>query len=79
MSPDSPDGSTPYFTAESLRDGLPRMFPAKISNDWCEGKWKQRGVIVLENKKVIFWYSCKKDLIVFEGEKYFGSFEIRKE
>ncbi len=79
VSPDLPDGKASYFTAESLKEALPRLWPAHILKNWCEGKWQQRGVIVLESKEVIFWHSCEKDLIVFEGEKYFGSFGFRKE
>jgi len=79
VSPDLPDGKAPYFTAESLKEALPRLWPAHILQNWCEGKWQQKGVIVLENKEVIFWHSCEKDLIVFEGEKYFGTFGFRTE
>ena len=63
-----PEGVTPYFTAESLEEALPRLHPAHIQANWCEGQWKQRGVIVLENREVLFWYSCKKGFIGIEGE-----------
>ena len=70
--------TTQYFSAKSLKESLPRLWPAHIIADWCKGKEKQRGVIVLENGDVIFWHSCAANLIVFEGDKYPGAFGFEK-
>ena len=64
-----PEGVKQYFTSESLEEALPRLWPAHILANWCKSEWKQRGVIVLKNKEVIFWHSCAMDLIVFEGDR----------
>ena len=69
--------STQYFSAEYLKQSLPRLWPAHIRADWCEGKDRQRGVVVLRNGDVIFWHSCAVDLIVFEGDEYPGSFGFK--
>ena len=75
--PGIPKGKTPYFTSKSLEKKLPSLYPAHISIKWCDGKWKQRGAIVLDNKDVIFWHSCENNLIIFEGKKYFGSYTFQ--
>ena len=77
VSPDVPEGISPYFTAESLKELLPDLWPAKIRAAWCEGQWKQTGVIVLENKDIIFWHSCTKNLVAFEG-KYRGWYGFKR-
>lgn len=69
--------TTQYFSPESLKKSLPRLYPAHIRADWCKGKEKQRGVVVLKNGDVIFWHSCAAGLIVFEGEEYFGTFGFK--
>ena len=76
VSPDVPEGISPYFTAESLKELLPDLWPAKILAAWCEGQWKQTGVVVLENKDIIFWHSCQKNLVVFEG-RHLGSYGFK--
>lgn len=70
--------TTQYFSAESLKESLPRLWPAHIRADWCKGKAKQQGVVVLKNEDVIFWHSCAADLIVFEDDKYPGSFGFKE-
>ncbi|MDH3691432.1 MAG: hypothetical protein OEU36_18485 [Gammaproteobacteria bacterium] len=70
--------TTQYFSAESLRESLPRLWPAHIMADWCKGKEKQHGVVVLKNTDVVFWHSCAADFIVFEGDKYPGSFGFKE-
>ena len=69
---------TPYFSAESLRSALPNLWPALIRANWCEGKEKQRGVVVLTNGEVVFWHSCAASLISFDGEAYPGSFTFKE-
>lgn len=69
---------TPYFSAESLRSALPNLWPALIRANWCEGKEKQRGVVVLTNGDVVFWHSCAASLISFDGEAYPGSFTFKE-
>src|SRR6267142_253630 len=68
VTPGFPAGKTPYFTADSLRNALPQLWPAHVLaiTKWCEKAPIQSGVIVLENKDVIFWRSCEKGLIVFD-------------
>lgn len=79
ISADEESKSTNYFTVESLKESIPFLWPAHILLNWCENASKQKGVIVLENKDVIFWHSCKKDFIVFEGKTYGGSYSFAKE
>ncbi len=76
---DSQSHTTQYFTEESLREMLPYLWPAHISVDWCEGKDIQRGVVVFDNKDIVFWHSCAPELIVFEGKEYPGSFGFKKD
>ena len=70
---------TPYFSPESLKRSLPNLYPALIRADWCEGKERQRGVIVFTNRDVVFWHSCAAGLIIFEGDQYPGSFSFKEE
>ena len=70
--------STQYFSAEHLKESLPRLWPAHIRANWCEGKERQRGVVVIGNGDVIFWHSCAANLIVFEGDTYPGSFGFKE-
>ena len=71
--------TTPFFSPESLKRLLPNMQPALIRADWCQGKEKQRGVVVLTNGDVVFWHSCAAGLIYFEGDQYPGSFAFIEE
>ncbi len=71
--------TTPFFSPESLKRSLPNLYPAHIRADWCQGKERQRGVVVLTNGAVVFWHSCAAGLIVFEGGQYPGSFAFKKE
>ncbi len=71
--------TTPFFSPESLKRSLPDLYPALIRADWCQGKEKQRGVVVFTNGDVVFWHSCAAGLILFEGDRYPGSFSIKEE
>lgn len=71
--------TTPFFSPESLKRLLPNLGPALIRADWCQGKEKQRGVVVLTSGDVVFWHSCAVGLIVFEGDQYPGSFAFKEE
>lgn len=70
---------TPYFSPESLKRLLPDLSPARIRADWCDGKERQRGVVVFTNGDVVFWHSCAVELIVFEGDQYPGSYSFKNE
>ncbi len=71
--------TTPFFSPESLQRSLPNLGPALIRADWCHGKEKQRGVVVLTNGDVVFWHSCAAGLIYFEGDQYPGAFAVKEE
>ncbi len=76
----APQGlATPFFSPESLKRSLPNLWPAHIRADWCQGKEKQRGVVVLTNGDVVFWQSCAAGLIHFEGDQYPGTFAVKEE
>ena len=70
---------TPYFSPESLKRSLPDLYPARIRADWCDGKERQRGVVVFTNGDVVFWHSCAPGLISFDGDHYPGSFVFKEE
>ncbi len=70
--------TTPFFSPESLKRSLPSLWPAHIRADWCQGKEKQRGVVVLTNGDVVFWQSCAAELIYFEGDQYPGTFAVKE-
>ncbi len=70
--------TTPFFSPESLKRSLPSLWPAHIRADWCQGKEKQRGVVVLTNGDVVFWQSCAAGLIHFEGDQYPGTFAVKE-
>ncbi len=71
--------TTPFFSPESLKRSLPNLYPALIRADWCDGKEKQRGVVVLTNGDVVFWHSCAAGLISFEGVQYPGTFAFKED
>ena len=70
---------TPYFSPESLKRSLPDLYPAHIRADWCDGKERQRGVVVFTNGDVVFWHSCAPGLISFEGDQYPGTFSFKED
>ena len=70
--------TTPFFSPESLKRSLLSLWPAHIRADWCQGKEKQRGVVVLTNGDVVFWQSCAAGLIHFEGDQYPGTFAVKE-
>ncbi len=67
-----------FFSPASLKRSLPNLHPAHIRADWCQGKEKQRGVVVLTNGDVVFWQSCAAGLIHFEGDQYPGTFAVKE-
>jgi hypothetical protein len=71
--------TAPYFSPESLKRLMPDLSPARIRADWCDGKERQRGVVVFTGGDVVFWHSCAPGLIVFEGNQYPGSFSFNYE
>ena len=70
--------TTQFFSPESLERSLPNLYPALIRADWCDGKEKQRGVVVLTNGDVVFWHSCAAGLISFEGDQYPATFSFKE-
>ena len=71
--------ATPFFSAASLQQLLPDLYPARIRADWCQAKEKQRGVVVLSNGDIVFWHSCAPGLISFEGHQYPGTYGFKAE
>jgi len=65
---------TDYFTPESLLAALPR-FKRAWMNPPIGGKiWNQSGVIVLKDRRVLYWRSYRDDVLVLEtatGPEYF--------
>ena len=62
----SPSGtaSTPrYFTPESLREALPNFKPGEAEIKAGARRVWESGVIVLNNKEVLFWTTCRKNFI----------------
>jgi len=52
-----------YFTAESFREALPSFKPGDAEiKAGDRGIWES-GVIVLNNKQVLFWTTCRKNFI----------------
>jgi hypothetical protein len=65
---------TSFFTPESLLAALPR-FKRVWVNPPIGGKiWNQSGVIVLNDRRVLYWRSYRDDVLVLEtdaGPEYF--------
>ena len=61
-----PSGSastTRYFTSESLREALPKLRLGEAEIKFGDRKIWESGVIVLNNKEVLFWTTCRKNFI----------------
>jgi hypothetical protein len=54
---------TPYFTPESLRNALPDFRPGKAEIRNGGRRIWQSGVIVLKDKNVLFWTTCRKTFV----------------
>ena len=52
-----------YFTPESLREALPRFKPGEAEIKVGARRVWESGVIVLNNKEVVFWTTCRKNFI----------------
>jgi hypothetical protein len=52
-----------YFTAESLRNALPSFRPGKPEIKNGARRIWQSGVIVLKDKHVLFWTTCRKNFV----------------
>lgn len=52
-----------YFTAESLREALPSFRPGEAEIKAGDRRIWESGVIVLNNKEVLFWTTCRKNFI----------------
>lgn len=59
----------PYFTAESLLRRLPEFRPGTPEIKVGAKRWWQSGVIVLKDKRVLFWRTCRSNFIIVEGER----------
>jgi hypothetical protein len=62
--PHVPPGVRPYFTPKSLLEQLPNFKPGKPEIKSGGKRWWQSGVIVLENKEVLFWRTCRSNFIL---------------
>jgi len=56
-------GKRPYFTPESLLKALPQMRLGEAELKAGARRVWQSGVIVLKDKKVLFWTSCRSNFI----------------
>lgn len=57
-------GQVHYFTADSLREALPSFRPGEAEiKAFGERRIWESGVIVLKDKKVFFWTTCRKNFI----------------
>jgi len=61
--PASPNGPRQYFTAESLYKALPDFRHGEAEIMVGVKRYWQSGVIVLKNKEVLFWTTCRKNFI----------------
>ena len=52
-----------YFTSESLFKALPHFKPGEAEIKVGAKHFWQSGVIVLGNKQVLFWTTCRKNFI----------------
>lgn len=52
-----------YFTPESMQQALPRFKPGQAEIKVGARRFWQSGVIVLKNKEVLFWSTCRKNFI----------------
>ena len=52
-----------FFTPESLREALPNFSPGEAEIKFGDRRIWESGVIVLNNKKVLFWTTCRKNFI----------------
>lgn len=52
-----------YFTPESLRDALPAFRPGKPEIKVGARRIWQSGVIVLKDKNVLFWTTCRRNFV----------------
>ena len=58
----------PYFTAESLLRQLPDFRAGEPEIKVGAKRWWQSGVIVLKDRRVIFWRTCRSNFIILEAE-----------
>lgn len=61
--PSHPKELTPYFTSDSLLKALPEFRPGKAEIKVGAKRYWQSGVIVLTNKTVLFWSTCRTNFI----------------
>jgi hypothetical protein len=52
-----------YFTALTLRDALPKLKPGTAQIKAGARHIWQSGVIVLKNKEVLFWTTCRNNFL----------------
>lgn len=64
----------PCFTPESLIVALPEFKSGEAELKVGAKKVWQSGVIVLKNKKVLFWRSCRKNFIHIQTSSGYLSF-----
>ena len=56
----------PYFTPESLLRELPHFKAGRPELKAGAKRWWQSGVIVLKNKQVLFWRTCRSNFIMID-------------
>jgi len=65
-----------YFTPESLREALPSFRPGEAEIKAGGRRIWESGVIVLNNKQVLFWTTCRKNFIQVLTPSGYSSFII---
>jgi hypothetical protein len=69
--PSAPTSTSRFFTPQSLREALPNFRPGEAEIKVGDRRVWESGVIVLNNKKVLFWTTCRKIFIhVLRSDAY---------
>ena len=69
-----PSGVQLYFTPESLIEALPAFRPGEAELKVGARRVWQSGVMVLKNKNVLFWTTCRSNFIHVLSDKGIVSF-----
>ena len=68
-----------YFTPDSLLEALPKLVPANVLLPAGDKIFWQSGVIVLQNKTVLFWRTCGDWFIAIDTPNGTTFYAIEKE
>ena len=73
------DGLKDYFTPDSLLEALPKLVPADVLLPIGRKIFWQSGVIVLQNKTVLFWRTCGNWFIAIDTPSGTTFYAMEKE